>query len=328
MKYEIETHYTIPQGVAGGYRYGKPEGVVIHSSGNDNDSIEGEINYMTQHYQNAFTHAWCDNKKIIEISNTDYACWGAGPNANARFAQIEIVENKNLSDKQHQEAIDRQCFWAAMQCFYYGIEPIDATKNGHGTIWTHKAVSQFLGGTDHNDPIAYIARHGVTWAEMFNQIKGYWNELRAGNDGTAMLGIHEKQGDSVQYRNATPTVYETESGKRPSTKFDTGTAVILTATATHWIKVQHSDGKMSGRDKITDHDRKQTWKVMANNPDGSVSLSCGTKAIFYAYDRDIEAKNKALYRVQTGAYSDPKNAEKQKAELQKQGYKDAFITQK
>ncbi|MDO4680890.1 MAG: N-acetylmuramoyl-L-alanine amidase [Aerococcus sp.] len=327
-KYQIEQRYTIPAGVAGNYRKGRPEGVVIHSNGNTNDSLEGEINYMTAHYGNAFTHAWCDNQRIIEISNTDKACWGAGPAANARFVQIEIVESSRLTDKQHQEAIDRQCFWAAMQCAYYGLEPTDATKNGQGTIWTHAAVSKFLGGTDHMDPLAYIARHGVTWQEMFNQIRGYWQELKAGKDGSALLGIHEKQGDNVQYKNSQPKTYATQSGKVPSTKFKVGTAVTFTKIATHWIAVKHSDGKISKGDPISTHDKAQKWTVTANNADGSVSVQCGTKAVFYAYDRDLEAKDHGLYHVQTGAFSNPQNAENQKEALKKQGYNDAFVVKK
>lgn len=293
-KYTIETRYTIPAGVAGTYRKGKakPEGVVIHSSGNQNDSLEGEINYMTQHYQNAFTHAWCDNKRIVEIANTDFACWGAGTVANPRFLQIEIVEDKRMTDKQHQQAIDRQCFWAGMQCAYYGIEPSDATKNGNGTIWTHAAVSKFLGGTDHTDPLAYIARHGVTWREMYNQINAYYKELKAGRDGSRIVSIADKQGDKPQYtdsKNKTKK-YATESGKIPSTKFKKGDQVTFTKIAKKWIKVKHSDGTWTQADPITGVDKKRAWKVKSLNGDGSVSVQNPQqpKAEFFAYDRDLQ----------------------------------------
>ena len=291
-KYKIETRYTIPEGIAGTYRKGKakPEGIVIHSSGNQNDSLEGEINYMTQHYQNAFTHAWCDNNKIVEIANTDYACWGAGAVANPRFLQIEIVENKNLNDKQHQQAIDKQAYWGAVQCQYYGITPSDATLKGQGTIWTHNAVSQFLGGTDHTDPIAYFSRHGVTWREFYNQLNGYWKELKAGRDGTRLKGIHEKTGDKVAYTDSKPKQYPTTNGGKKSTKFKVGDQVTFTKIAKKWIKVKHSDGKFSQADVITDIDKKRAWTVKSLNDDGSVSVQNPQqpKAEFFAYDRDLQ----------------------------------------
>lgn len=292
-KYKIETRHKIANGKAGRYRKGKPEGVVIHSSANKNDSLEGEINYMVQHQNSAFTHAWAGVDKIVEIANTDYPCWGAGGVANQRFAQIEVIENRGLGSKKLLQAVDAQCYWAAMQLYYYNLTPSDATKNGNGTVWTHKAVSQYLGGTDHTDPIAFLADIGTNWTEVFNQIKGYWSELKNGKDGSAMLGLHEKQGNNVQYRNAKkaePKKYSTESGKIPSDKFKKGDQVTFTPIAKKWIKVKHSDGKWSQADPITDVDKKRPWTVKSLNGDGSVSVQnpAQPKAEFFAYDRDLQ----------------------------------------
>lgn len=296
-KYNIETRYKIENGKMGRYRKGKPEGVAIHSNGNPNANMGSEITYMINHQNQAFTHAWCDDKNIVEIANTDYPCWGAGGVANQRFVQIEITENKHLSTKQHQQAIDRQCYWAAMQLYYYNITPSDATHNGNGTVWTHNAVSKYLGGTDHTDPNAYIARHGVTWREMYNQINAYYKELKAGRDGSRIVSIADKQGDKPQYTDTKkeadkpkPQKYATESGKIPSDKFNKGDQVTFTPIAKKWIKVKHSDGKWSQADPITDVDKKRPWTVKSLNGDGSVSVQnpAQPKAEFFAYDRDLQ----------------------------------------
>ena len=34
---------------------------------------------------------------------------------------------------------------------YYGLTPNSAENDGQGTVWTHYAISRFLGGTDHSD---------------------------------------------------------------------------------------------------------------------------------------------------------------------------------
>ncbi|MDT4037519.1 mannosyl-glycoprotein endo-beta-N-acetylglucosamidase, partial [Staphylococcus hominis] len=85
----IEEHYTsyFPKY---GYRngVGKPEGIVVHDTANDNSTIEGEINYMRNNYTNAFVHAFVDGNRIIETAPTDYLSWGAGPYGNNRFINV------------------------------------------------------------------------------------------------------------------------------------------------------------------------------------------------------------------------------------------------
>lgn len=181
MKYAIETAYTVDnKAVAGGYRYGKPEGIVLHENGNDKfPSLANEIAYMTRNYQNAFVHAWNDDTVIKEIANTDFRCWGAGGYANPRFAQIEVLR---MRDKAKAiKAIDRGLFWGAYQLYWYDLPCTDATKTGKGTVWTHEAVSRLLGGTNHVDPIGFWASVGITWDMAFRQLKAYYDALHAGD---------------------------------------------------------------------------------------------------------------------------------------------------
>ena len=181
-KYKITPKYTIPTGVAGNYRKGhkQVEGVVVHASANPNASIDAEINYMTNNYKNAFTHAWAGHDKIIEISNTDYPCWGAGAIANKRFAQIETTEDKRLTKQQKLQVIDHAAYWAAVQLVYYKLPCKDASKDGNGTVWGHVHVSKYLGGTDHTDPIAYFNSVGVSWNDFYKQVERYYNAYKKG----------------------------------------------------------------------------------------------------------------------------------------------------
>ena len=181
-KYKITQKYTIPTGVAGNYRKGhkQVEGVVIHASANPNASIDSEISYMTKNYKNAFTHAWAGHNKIVEIANTNYACWGAGAIANKRFAQIETTEDKRLTKKQKLQVIDHAAYWAAVQLVYYKLPCKDASKDGNGTVWGHVHVSKYLGGTDHTDPIAYFNSVGVSWNDFYKQVERYYNAYKKG----------------------------------------------------------------------------------------------------------------------------------------------------
>ena len=193
-KYDIRQDYKIPTGVAGNYRngYKKPEGVVIHASANPNAGVDSEISYMAKNYKNAFTHAWAGHDKIIEISNTHYACWGAGGVANKRFVQIEMTEDKRLTKKQKLQVVDRAAYWAAVQLVYYGLPCKDASK-GSGTVWGHTHVSQYLGGTDHTDPIAFLKTLGLTWNDVYRQVERYYNAYKKGNSDT-VKGLDGTQG--------------------------------------------------------------------------------------------------------------------------------------
>src|SRR5699024_6663799 len=180
-KYKITPKYTIPTGVAGNYRKGhkQVEGVVVHASANPNASIDAEINYMTNNYKNAFTHAWAGHDKIIEISNTDYPCWGAGSVANKRFAQIETTEDKRLTKKQKLQVIDRAAYWTAVQLAYYKLPCKDAS-GGDGTVWCHTHVTKYLGGTTHTDQIAYFNSVCVSWSDFYKQVERYYNAYKKG----------------------------------------------------------------------------------------------------------------------------------------------------
>ena len=182
FKYEIIQDYTIPNGVAGRFSAGKPTWVVVHSSGNPNASLESEISYMSRNYRNAYTNAWCGHNKIVEIASTNYRCWGAGRTANKYAVQIEVTEDKRLSKAQKLQAIDREAFWVAVQCAYYGI-PLNK-------VYSHADISRmYPQDTDHTDPIAFFKSVGVSWSDFKAQVKKYHDVLVAGGDTTKITSL-------------------------------------------------------------------------------------------------------------------------------------------
>ena len=150
------------------YRNGAPEGIVLHDTANDNSTIEGEINYMKNNYNNAFVHAYVDGDRIIETANTDYLSWGGGPVANERYIQVELVHTHTPED--FARSMNNYADYAATNLRYYGLSPDSAEYDGQGTVWTHKAVSNYLGGTDHTDPHDYLARNNYSYDELYDLI--------------------------------------------------------------------------------------------------------------------------------------------------------------
>ena len=182
FKYEIIQDYKVPNGKAGRFSAGKPTWVVVHSSGNPNAGLDSEIAYMAKNQDNAYTNAWAGHNKIVEIANTDYRCWGAGRTANKYAVQIEVTEDKRLTKSQKLQAIDREAFWVAVQCAYYGI-PLNK-------VYSHNDISRmYPQDTDHTDPIAFFKSVGVSWSQFKAQVKKYHDVLVAGGDTTKITSL-------------------------------------------------------------------------------------------------------------------------------------------
>lgn len=166
---QIEENYTsyFPKY---GYRYGvgRPEGIVVHDTANDNSTIDGEINSMKNNYESAFVHAFVDGNRIIETASTDYLSWGAGPAGNERFINVEIVHTHDYAS--FARSMNNYADYAATQLVYYGLKPDSAENDGQGTVWTHYAISRWLGGTDHADPHQYFRDHNYSYAELYDLI--------------------------------------------------------------------------------------------------------------------------------------------------------------
>ena len=150
------------------YRYGKPEGIVMHDTANDSSTIDGEVNFMKNNYSLAFVHAYVDGNRIIETANTDYGAWGAGPVANQRFIHVELVHTHDYDS--FARSINNYADYAATNLLYYGLKPDSAEYDGQGTVWTHRSVSNYLGGTDRVDPHGYLAMHNYSYDELYDLI--------------------------------------------------------------------------------------------------------------------------------------------------------------
>lgn len=175
---------------------GKVEGVVAHETANENSTITEEIDYMVKNYNNAFVHAFVDHSRIIEIHPTNYAAWGAGRYANERFVHVELVEVDSF--KKFAKSINNYSDYLASILDKYELGVTSAESNGKGSLWSHNAVSKFLGGTDHVDPHGYFAKWGYNWNEFVKLVTLKYNKLAIEKDNTSKLG-HIRSSNSRIY---------------------------------------------------------------------------------------------------------------------------------
>jgi peptidoglycan hydrolase-like protein with peptidoglycan-binding domain len=157
---------------------GKYEGVVLHYTDNTSvkyDTAQTEANYVKKHWKKAFVHEFVDSEEIIQVANPNYTSWGAGKYANHRFIQIELCRADNKAD--FIKSFDMFCKRAAEYLYALKLGVSPAKANGTGTLWSHFDVTNYLGGTDHTDPIAYLAKWGVNWKDVINEVTNDYNIL-------------------------------------------------------------------------------------------------------------------------------------------------------
>ena len=164
---------------------GQYEGVVLHFTDNYNDNADIEREWETKTWRSAFVHEFIDPKQILQIANPDYKCWGAGRIANERFISIELCHSDN--QEEFNDSYDMYCERAAEYLFKNKLQVVPAKSDGTGTIWSHHDVSTYLGGTDHQDPIAYLFKFGKTWQNVIDTVSFYYSLLEQENKTTQQI---------------------------------------------------------------------------------------------------------------------------------------------
>jgi peptidoglycan hydrolase-like protein with peptidoglycan-binding domain len=156
---------------------GKYEGVVIHYTDNPGDSAKMEANYVKYNWKNAFAHEFIDADEIIQVADPDYKAWGAGKAANDRFIHLELCHEYTRSDfeKSFKKLVRRAAEYLYIN--QLGVNPAKSDKSG--TLWGHYHVTKYLGGTDHIDPIKYLAKWGVSWDSVVAAVTEEYNAIAA-----------------------------------------------------------------------------------------------------------------------------------------------------
>lgn len=183
---KIQTRLTPFFNVGSGYRngVGRPEGIVVHETGNSSDiyspnAINNEINYEVNNWnvpgREAYVHAFVDRSQIINVANTDLTCWGAGPIANSRYISIELCEEGTMDN--FARSVNNDAYYVAYLLKKYNLPVTNATHTGSGTVWSHHAVSNFLGGTNHSDPTGYFNSWGYSMDQFFQLVQMKYNNL-------------------------------------------------------------------------------------------------------------------------------------------------------
>ncbi|PFB55397.1 N-acetylmuramoyl-L-alanine amidase [Bacillus thuringiensis] len=122
--------------------------------------------YETRTWRNAFVHYAVDWNETIQIADTKYIAYGAGPAANKRFVHVELCETADYAK-----------FKRSYEKYVKLLAKIlkDNNLSVEKGLWTHNDVRKYLGGTDHEDPIDYLRSHGVTEPQFRTDVQRVYN---------------------------------------------------------------------------------------------------------------------------------------------------------
>ncbi|EOO66994.1 N-acetylmuramoyl-L-alanine amidase [Bacillus cereus VD196] len=136
---------------------GAYEGVVAHSTATPEAPAINIQKYESRTWRNAFVHYAVDWDETIQIADTKYIAYGAGPGGNNRFVHVELCETVDYT--KFKRSYDKYVKLLAKILRDRGI----SVEKG---LWTHYDVTKYLGGTDHQDPLDYLRSHGVSEAQF------------------------------------------------------------------------------------------------------------------------------------------------------------------
>ncbi|MGG1328636.1 N-acetylmuramoyl-L-alanine amidase [Bacillus tropicus] len=145
---------------------GAYEGVVAHSTATPEAPAINIQRYETRTWRNAFVHYAVDWNETIQIADTKYIAYGAGPAANKRFVHVELCETADFTKfKQSYEK------YVKLLAKILQDNNLSVEKG----LWTHYDVTKYLGGTDHEDPIDYLRGHGVSEPQFRSDVQRAYN---------------------------------------------------------------------------------------------------------------------------------------------------------
>lgn len=199
----------------------KPVGIVVHSTGCDNEMLRRYVqptsadvdtatiladlgkniynNHHNQEYINGVyndicMHAYigCNDKGIVEVYNTlpyNYACWGCGSGSKGSYnydpyphLQFEICE-----DSLNNKAYFDKAFNAAIEYCVYLCKKLNINVEN---IVSHKEAAKSGYASSHGDPENWLSKYGKNMDWFRTQVK---NKLKTTADASKTKTIYRVQ---------------------------------------------------------------------------------------------------------------------------------------
>ncbi|MDV3545914.1 N-acetylmuramoyl-L-alanine amidase [Leuconostoc falkenbergense] len=174
MGYTIKSDIVVPNGYVYQQSALQPgfHQIHMHSTGNPTASVQNERDYLAGHYNAAnYTHLvgiTNGNVDIRQVMNTNGGAWDVGGDWNwETYAAIEFSEGSIKSQADFNKAYPAYIWLARYLAKQAGITYTIDNLNTIG-IKSHNYASATGHGSDHVDPIPFLAKWGVS-RDKFNR---------------------------------------------------------------------------------------------------------------------------------------------------------------
>lgn len=172
--------YTIERRIRAGLPqvgYAPYRQVHAHSTGNPNSTVENEANYFHNKDINSgfYTHV-VGNGKVIQVAETGRGAWDVGGGWNSEgYASVELIESHSNRDEFMRD-YKIYCELLNDLAKEAGI-PVTVDTADLAGIKTHNFCTnnQPANGSDHVDPIPYLAKWGINLEQFRKDVVGASN---------------------------------------------------------------------------------------------------------------------------------------------------------
>lgn len=173
MSYKVERNIVVPDkyvqnasGFVAPFRQ-----VHLHSTANPSAPLDNEVSYLSRNYSNGnYTHLVGDNGRVIQVAEVGQGAWDVGGDWNAEtYAAIEFGERVTSQadfDKSYRAYVELARDLAKQAGIPLTLDTPDVSG-----IKTHNYASSTGHGSDHVDPIAFLAKWGVSYDQLKHDIE-------------------------------------------------------------------------------------------------------------------------------------------------------------
>ena len=145
--------------------------VHLHSTANPSAPLDNEVAYLSRNYKNGnYTHLVGESGRVIQVAEVGQSAWDLGGSWNAEtYAAIEFgerVTSQDDFDKSYKVYIELARDLAKQAGIPLTLDTPDVSG-----IKTHNYASRTGHGSDHTDPIAFLAKWGVSYEQLKHDIE-------------------------------------------------------------------------------------------------------------------------------------------------------------
>lgn len=229
--------------------------VHAHSTGNPNSTADNEANFMqTKNINSGFYTHVVGNGKVIQVGATGRGAWDVGGGWNSEgYASVELIESHSNRDEFMRD-YKIYCELLKDLANEAGI-PVTVDTSDLAGIKTHNFCTnnQPSNGSDHVDPIPYLAKWGINLEQFRKDVTG-----ATSGDSTNSTTTNTELEDNELMK----FTYKLKDGDGTVYYFD-GTKVIGLSQGDQLTIIRKVYKETTGKDlkHYTDWSSKEPWHV-------------------------------------------------------------------